>query len=144
MLIEKRTAKVRCTGKMNLVVFSGVLLIAAMLAFSSCSAAKGSIVILENIKGMRFTIDFKEWSAKNRCELSLNKGDVLQIEVARDNGVIDLAISGKNGSEPYTGNDLQSGIFTAAVLESDAYEIRITGKEATGKITIKHLVSETK
>lgn len=144
MLFSKRTAGVRYIRKMSLVIFSGALLITAMLVISSCTATKGSIVILENPNGTGFTMDFKEWSAKNKCELSLTRDDVLQIEVSRESGEIALMVSGKNGSEPYTGNDLESGIFTVAVSETDEYVIRITGKDATGKITVKNLESEVK
>ena len=79
--------------------------------------------------------------ARNKCELSLNRGDVLQIEVDREGGEIALAVSGKKGSEPYTGNDLKSGVFTVTVSETDEYLIRITGKDATGKVTVKNVES---
>ena len=84
-------------------------------------------------------MDFKEWNSKSKCELSLNKGDVLQIEVDREYGEIALTVSGKNGSEPYTGNNLKSGLFTVTVSETDKYDIRITGKDATGKVTVKNV-----
>jgi len=115
------------------------LLIATIIAISACGAAKGGIVILENPHGTGCTMDFQQWSAKNKCELSLDRDDVLQIQVARENGQIALTISGKNGSEPYTGNDLRSGVFTVTVSETDDYVIRITGNDATGKITVKSL-----
>ncbi|HHT62451.1 MAG: hypothetical protein ACOX4H_04630 [Bacillota bacterium] len=117
------------------------LLIAIVVAVSSCTAIKGSIVILESPNGTGFTMDFKEWSARNKCELSLNRGDVLQIEVDREGGEIALAVSGKKGSEPYTGNDLKSGVFTVTVSETDEYLIRITGKDATGKVRVKKVES---
>ena len=97
------------------------LLIAIIIAISACSAPKGSIVILENPNGTGFTMDFKKWSSNSKCELSLNKGDVLQIEVSREDGEIALMISGRNGSEPYTGNNLKSGLFTVTVSETDKY-----------------------
>ncbi len=125
--------------KTKLIVFSGVLLIAAMLALSACSAEKGSIIILESPGGAKFTMHFTEWSAKNKCELALERGDVLQVEVARESGEIALAVSGKNGSEPYTGNNLTPGIFTVTVSETDRYVVKITGKNATGKVGIKNL-----
>jgi len=113
------------------------LFIAIIIVISNYSASKGSIVILEDPDGTGFKVNFKEWSSKNQCKLSLNEGDVLQVEVDREVGEIDLAISGKNGSKPYTGNNLESVFFTVTVPETDEYEIRITGKKATGKITIK-------
>ena len=120
------------------------LVIAIIVTISACSAPKNSIVILENPNGTGFIMDFKEWSSKNKCELSLNKGDVLQIEVVREDGKIALMISGKNGSEPYTGNNLESGVFTVTVSETDKYAIRITGKNATGKVMVKNVGSIAK
>ncbi|SHJ37549.1 hypothetical protein SAMN02745176_03384 [Lutispora thermophila DSM 19022] len=115
------------------------LLIAIIIAISACSAPKGSIVILENPNGTGFTMDFKKWGSKSKCELSLSKGDVLHIEVLREDGEIALMVSGKNGSEPYTGNNLKSGLFTVTVSETDKYAIRITGKNATGKVMVKNM-----
>lgn len=84
-------------------------------------------------------MDFKEWSSNSKCKLSLKKGDVLQIEVFREHGEIALVVKGKNGSEPYTGNNLKPGLFTVTVSETDRYEIRITGKGATGKVFVKNV-----
>lgn len=125
---------------MRLLIFLP-LVIAIIVSISACSAPKNSILILENPNGTGFIMDFKEWSSKNKCELSLNKGDVLQIEVVREGGKIALMVSGKNGSEPYTGNNLESGLFTVTVSETDKYAIRITGKNATGKVMVKNVGS---
>lgn len=116
-----------------------VVLVFVNIAIPGLFTPKGSIVILEDPDAKGFTMDFAEWSSKNKCELSLNKGDVLQIEVVREGGEIAFAISGKNGSEPYTGNDLRSGLFTVTVSETDDYIFRITGKSATGKVTVKNV-----
>lgn len=129
--------------RIRLIVFLP-LVIAILMAIPACTASKGSIVILENPNGKGFTMDFKDWSSKDKCELSLNKGDVLQIKVVREAGEIALAVSGKNGNEPYTGNNLESGLFTVTVSETDNYEIRITGKRATGNITVKNVGSSAK
>jgi len=115
------------------------LFIAIIIVISNCSASKGSIVILENLDGTGFTMDLKQWSSKNKCELSLKEGDVLQIEVEHEDGEIDLFIIGQKGSEPYTGNNIKSILFTVTVSETDKYEIRITGKKATGKVTVKNV-----
>ncbi len=76
-------------------------------------------------------MDLKDWSSKNRCEISLSKDDELQIQVAHESGQIDLTMAGKNGSEPYTGNNLKSCLFTVKVSETDNYQILITGKGTT-------------
>lgn len=142
MLFRKRTAGVRYTRRMKPVLVFGALLIAAIVALSGCAAPKGGVVILKNPNGTEFTMEFNAWSAKNKCELSMEKDDELQIEVSRDGGAIALTISGKNGGEPYTGNDLESGIFTVTVSEKDEYVITVSGKNATGKVTVKNLGSQ--
>ncbi|MGI6366292.1 MAG: hypothetical protein ACOX2G_11310 [Bacillota bacterium] len=123
--------------KRNNPVLFLVLVIGIIIASPACSPAKGSILILENPKGTGFTMDFKEWSSQNKCELSLDKNDVLQVDIDREGGEIALVISGKNGSEPYLGNNLKSIAFTVTMPEADRYEIRIIGKNATGKVTVK-------
>ena len=42
----------------------------------------------------------------------------------------------QKGREPYT-KQPESGLFTVTVSETDKYDILITGKDATGKVTIK-------
>lgn len=106
---------------------------------SACSAPKGGIVILEDGRGTGFTMNFSAWSAQNKCELSLSAGDVLQVEVARESGEIALSITGKRGDEPYTGNDLASGMFTVTISKADEYVVRLSGKDATGAVTVKRL-----
>lgn len=113
------------------------LFIAILIAISACTATKGSIVILEESDGTGFTMDFKEWSSQNKCELSLVEGDEVQIEVEAESGEIDLVVNGKKGSEPYAGNDLKSIKFTVTVSETDEFVFNVTGKKATGKITVK-------
>lgn len=125
--------------KNNRVAIFPALILAIVLAISACTATKGSIVILEDLDGTGFTMDFREWSDKNKCELSLNKNDEIQIEVVRENGEIALALKGKNGSEPYTGNNLESCVFTVTVSEKDDYKIEINGKDATGKVKVNNL-----
>jgi hypothetical protein len=140
MLSGKQNTGIRRIRNMHPAVFLP-LIIAIIIAISACTASRGSIVIFENLNGTGFTMDFKEWSAKNKCELSLNRGDVLQFEVDREDGEIALTVSGRHGSEPYRGNDVRSGIFTVTVSETDHYAIRIAGKDATGKVTVKNIDS---
>ncbi len=118
------------------------IVVAAILLLSACTAPKGSIMILEDGNGTGFTMDLKEFNSKNKCELSLAGGDVVQVEIEREGGEIALTVSGKNGGEPYTGNDLESGIFTIAVSGTDEYVFKITGKDAAGKVTVKNLGSK--
>jgi len=139
MLFEERGVNVRRPKKIRLIAL--LLMMAVIVEISACAVSKGSIVILENGEGTGFTMKFSDWSAKNKCELSLDKDDVLQFEIELDEGKIDLSVNGKKGSEPYTGNIHKSGLFTVKVSEKDTYEIRIKGRNATGKVKVINLGS---
>lgn len=76
-------------------IFLLPVFVATLITITGCSALKGGIVISEEPDGTAFTIDFKEWSSQNKCELSLNKGDVVEIEIIRESGEIAFAVSGK-------------------------------------------------
>lgn len=123
---------------MNPLIFLPLVL-AILVALTACTASKGSIVILENPNGTGFTMDFKKFNARNKCELSLKEDDELQIEISRDDGEIALTVTGKNGSKPYTGNNLDSGIFIVTVSETDEYVFTITGDNATGNVAVRNL-----
>jgi hypothetical protein len=135
MLFGKLNVRTRGIRNMRRIIFLP-LAIAIITSVTACTAG-GSIVILGSPDRTACTMDFREWSSKNKCELSLSKGDVLQIEVVREDGEIDLAVSGKNGSEPYTGNDLESCAFTVTISETDKYDVRISGRDATGNVRLK-------
>lgn len=78
---------------MSIAIFSGVLTLLFIFTLSACIGAKGSIVILENGRGTGFTMDLKEYNSKSKCELSLVKGDVVQVEIECKEG--EIAISPK-------------------------------------------------
>lgn len=141
MFVRRQNTRIKGIKKMQPSIFLS-LLIAIIIAISACSASEGSIVILENPNGEGFTMDFRDWNSNNKCTLSLNKGDILQIEIACEEGEIELTVSGQNGSEPYTGNNLKSILFTVKVSERDNYDIRFTSTNATGKVTVKKMAEE--
>jgi len=140
MFYEKRKNKVRRKRIMDPIVFLPVF-IAIIIVISACSKKKGTFTLLEDPNDAGFIMDFKEWSQKNSCKLLLNEGDTLQIEVDREDGEIALKVSSRKGNEPYTGKKLESGLFTVTVAETDNYDIVISGKNATGKVSIKKLES---
>lgn len=115
------------------------MMAAIVVAITACAAPKGSIVILEETDGSGFTMEFSQWSSKDSCKLSLKDGDVLKIEVDRQDGKIGLEVTGRNGLEPYAGSDVETGMFTVTVSDTDEYDIQITGKNASGKVAV-HII----
>lgn len=110
-----------------------------LLTHTACGVTKGSIIIKENIPVTGCEIEFSEWNAQNKCELSLNKNDELQVEIVCESGSVALDIRSKNGARAYMGNGLNTGIFTVKVPEASEYVIAIKGDNASGSIDIKNL-----
>ena len=138
MLFRNQVKGVNTMEKINILVFLPMV-IAVVLACTACTATKGSIVINEKPFGAKFFISLNDWSAQNKCEMSLGEGDEIQVKISREFGKISLTIRGKNGSEPYTGNDLNTGTFTIKVPEESEYVFLIKGENASGSIEIKNL-----
>lgn len=138
-MLSRKIIMGKGSEKMNIIILLGVLNLLLAFSLSACAAPKGSIVILEDGRGTGFTMDMKKFNSRNKCELSLAAGDEIQVKVEHEGGKMAFSVNGKNGSEPYAGNDLESGIFTVTVSETDDYVFGITGKDATGKITVKNL-----
>jgi|CZCB01.1.fsa_nt_gi hypothetical protein len=141
-MFSGRRIKRKELKKMNIVVLAGVLNLLLILAFSACAASEGSIVIVEDGHGSGFSMKFKDFNSENKYELSLNGGDVIQVEVEREGGGIAFSVSGSKGGEPYKGNDMLSGTFTVTVHETDNYSFKIKGKDATGNVTVKIISKE--
>ncbi len=118
-------------------VFAFVPVFAAVLLLSSgCWGSKGSVVILEKPGNTQFDVSFDTWSDSSKCEMSLNKGDEVRVEVALESGELDLSMRGKKGSEPYTGNDIKEIAFTVKADETDVYVFRFSGAKASGIMTL--------
>ncbi len=119
---------------MLFIIFTGIV-----STFTACTTIKGTIIMKEKPFGSKFELSLNEWNGKDKCEMTMKKDEVIQVEIFRENGKISMSILGKSGSLPYTGNNLESGTFTVAVQESDDYMIRINGINATGSIILTNL-----
>lgn len=124
-------------GRMRRTVELLLSVFCAAAVLSACVLPKGSILIIENAKG--FAAELKAFSSFQKCDLVLESGCEVQVETGREEGVFSLVVQGKRGSQPYTGNNLQTGVFTFTVSEADTYVFIISGNNATGKIIIKNL-----
>ena len=114
-----------------------LLTLVAVVALGGCALPDKSILILENGHGTGCSFTLTNWSGRDKCELSLLEGDVLSVEIDRDDGEIGLIIQGANGTEPYVGNDLDEGTFTVTIHESGNYIVGVRGKKATGSVTVE-------
>lgn len=137
MFFRKRTAGMsRAQNRRPVILLVTAVL---MLLLTACSGVKGGILIFEDFRGKGCTMEFEDWETSNKCELSLSGNDVLQVELTLESGALALSVSGKKGSEPYAGKNLQPGVFTVTVSETDEYIIAVTGERASGRLAVKNL-----
>lgn len=120
-------------------IASALVLCVILLTLNACVITRESIIIKENFSGTNCEIDFFEWSEQNKCELFLDEGDELLVDIACESGSIALDIQNKKGYEAYSGNGLQTSRFTVKVNETGEYKIAIKGENATGHIEVKNL-----
>ena len=116
-----------------------LLALAIILALFAACAPAGGIVVTESVSGTGCNMEFKKFSETQKCELALEAGDALEVEISRESGEISLSITGKNGSRVYTGNGLKSRSFTVTVSETDQYIVEVSGKRATGEIRVEKI-----
>lgn len=120
-------------------IASVLALCAILLALTACGLPREGIVIIESLSGKHCKMEFSEWSMQSKCEISLDEGDEILVEVACDIGNVDLNIKSKNGYEAYTGNELKTSSFTITANETGEYIVAIQGENATGHITVENL-----
>ena len=116
-----------------------LVLVALMTVFSACTVTAGGILMNEQPFGAQFDISFQDWSAQDKCEMKLEKGEAILVEIVRESGDLAMTIRGDNGSEPYTGQYLETGSFLLNVSESDNYVIHLEGEHACGEIVLKRV-----
>lgn len=112
------------------------LLLASLFMLSAC-IVNGGIVINHRDNPDGYDITLKDFNSTDTCKMTLQEGDVIQIEVVRQRGKMGLIVQGKLGSEPYNGSTLETRTFTITIPNNDEYTFSITGANASGSIKIK-------
>lgn len=115
------------------------LIIFLVIIISLYNSKKGTILIIEDSSGLGFSVQMSKCNSENKYQLYLSEGDIIKVDVKHTEGIMALTVYGESGSEPYTGNDLRTGVFTFRVSETDNYLFRFKGSSATGTVIIKNL-----
>lgn len=111
-----------------------------VLLFMACTPS-GIILIREQTFGSAFDVSCQAWSGQETCNMALEEGDSILVEISCECGDISLTICGKSGNEPYMGRTLETGSFVVTVSERDDYVILLSGKQATGGIMLTRITN---
>src|SRR5690554_6159561 len=93
------------------------LIILLVIIISLYNTKKGTILIIEDSSGLGFSVQMSKYNSEKKYQLYLSKSDMIQVDVKHTEGIMALTVNGESGSEPYTGNDLKTGVFTFRVSE---------------------------
>lgn len=115
------------------------ILIAVVFALCLCACEWTVGTVRETLDNTGYTVTFDGWSGQATRTLALERNATLQVEIVREEGDIRLDISDTAGREAYSGNGLETGIFTVTVDGSGACSITISGQKAGGSIRIRPL-----
>ncbi len=114
-----------------------VTLMAVLLAaLGLCACATGA-QHTEQASDTAYSVAFTAWSGERNHELTLNEGDLLQVEITHAGGDIRLSIHAMDGSAVYRGKGLTSCAFTVEVPASGRYVVTVLGKDASGQVEVE-------
>ena len=86
--------------------------------------------------GNSITIEFQTLNTAQTQEIDLKSGDMVQFDVTRESGQIDIAFGLKDASPDYEGKSVESSSFTVTVHEDGRYVLTVTGSGAQGSIKL--------
>lgn len=107
--------------------------------FSSCLLTNNSVLVKEKYINKGFDISFYKWNDYQKCEIYLNSGDILNIDIDCSSGSIDFKIVDSNENIYYVGNNQSSAQFYCTADNTGRCYIKIIGNRASGKIIIEKI-----
>lgn len=69
--------------------------------------------------------------------MRLQSGDVLDVALQVDEGILGIAIEGGNGTPLYQNDNLDTSQFHLEISQTDSYQVTITGSNTKGSIHLK-------
>ena len=115
-------------------IISAILIMFASLFFSCAMKAEFDGSSLKNRDS--FLLDFRYMDGSDHHVLELEEGDILHVQLIKEQGSIRLRIEAPDGSEAYSGNGEAASEFLLEIRQSGSYAIYADGKHAKGSIHV--------
>lgn len=92
----------------------------------------------ERIKNQdSYSLDILRMNGTNSHTLSLNAGDVLQVEFETSKGSLHIKITAPDGTIIYAGNGEETTSFEINIPETGPYTVAVQARHAEGRIHIR-------
>ena len=121
--------------KIALAVLALLLIAGGALCFipRAQSSFTGSCVCTPD----EYLLEIERMNGTDQHALSLQKGDVLHVELAPTAGSLRLKVTCPDGTALYEGNGAQVSAFTLTAPETGEYLVAVEGKNARGMLHIR-------
>ena len=122
-----------------------LLVLCATVLLCGCAAsgsfAKNSV---ESSTDASWTMSYEQLDGSKAMTVTLDDTMAAEftVAIATDSGSLSLSITGADGTEYYTGNELPTSDFTVRADKSGPYEIRIEADHHRGSFTVSWVALE--
>lgn len=84
-----------------------------------------------------YSMDIRSMNGTDSHTLSLNAGDVLQVEFETEKGSLHMKITAPDGAIIYAGNGEEATSFEISIPETGTYAVAVQARHAEGSIHIR-------
>ncbi len=103
--------------------------------FSSCSGDDIEFDGARTGLANRFVLDFNVLNKTFTHTMELETGDVLDVEITKEKGEIDIAVTDSEEKVIYKGDNASSNKFSIVISKDDEYLFEVTGRKAAGYVS---------
>lgn len=121
--------------KKNVLLIVLVILIFVMVMFCNWKMDKHTFNGNSIKNESEYTLDFDVLNGQDFHSLNLNEEDVLDVNANIDSGKVKVEIKEVSGESIYRSSEITTSNFKVVIPTTGAYEIKVEGKNAKGKIS---------
>lgn len=114
-------------------IFNISVVVIMMIIFTGCSKDifDGTNTSADDC----FILNFESLNSTVTHRLELKKNDIIDVELTKNKGRIDVLVSEQTGNLLYRGQNISSGKFSLVITKNANYIFRITGNKASGYVS---------
>lgn len=123
----------------RMMISAAFLLLAAGLATFLILAHRESFTGSRTADATSYALDAVHMNGSDRHALSLVAGDILQVHLVSEKGMLHLEIQASDGAVLYAGNGKATTDFTLRIPADGVYTVTVQARHAKGTLTVRTL-----
>ncbi len=118
---------------MKKIVIASIIL---MVLLTACGYNNSQFVGNSSGNNNMLVMEYSIFNKSYIQKMNLEKGDIVEVNVANDTGNVSLTVKGSN-KELYSKKNITNDSFEIAIEEDDIYYFEVFGYNAAGKLSIQ-------